>query len=144
MKIMFHVFRVLPPDFSWNFSKSQGLYIGRKLYTKTRTSLCSVLRSFVSQSLYRYRGWSSEFFQVLKPTWGRAWNFSKSQDLSLYTTTRSCEYQSLYWGWKSEFFQVPGPLHGEKGRTSDSRSHIFHRIFHIFLYISCIFPHISS
>ena len=46
---MFHVFRVLPPDFSRNFSKSQtfnfskiqDLYTERKLYTTTHTSLRS-------------------------------------------------------------------------------------------------------
>ena len=85
---MFHVFWVLPSGFSRkipspearNFPKSQGLCVGKKLYMTTRNSLCSVLRSSKSQSLYRYRGWSSELFQVpSRASMRRARNFSNSQ-----------------------------------------------------------------
>ena len=44
-----------------NFYSSLGIYIKRKLYTTTRTSLHSI------KSHIQYMGWSSEFFQVPEP-----------------------------------------------------------------------------
>jgi len=85
----------------WNFSKSQCLYVGRKLCTKTRT----VLRSSKSWSLYRSGklGFSSSprafmreetlndnshlyllgvsLFQVLQPMEGRSGSFPSPTDI---------------------------------------------------------------
>ena len=124
---MFHVFWVLPPGVSRNFSKSQclenflnsrGLSIGRKLYTTTRTLLRSVLRSPKSQSLFRVRGVKLEIFLERYIWWlpspfallgsgaytgeGKARNFAKSQ--RLYRGPEST------WGESLQFSQVPGPL----------------------------------
>ena len=165
---MYHVFQVLPLDFSRNFSKPKGvyreearnfpkslrlyeepqpiwmesseffqvpgyLYIGRKLYTTTRTSLHSVLRSSKSQSQGLDMG-------------GGDRNFSKSHSL---------------FGESSGFFQVSGSLYYREENVYDdshlpSRSHnhivlhivhmflhIFSSYFFIFLYILQIFLHID-
>ena len=66
MKNMFHVFLVLPPDSSRNFSKSQSLkflQVPRTLHKKEAIyddSHLASLSAFKSRSLY---GESSEFFQ---------------------------------------------------------------------------------
>ena len=83
----------------------------RKLYTTTRTSLCSVLRSFKSQSL-------------CIGTVGEVQNFSKSHSLyggkfGNFPSPRGyIEGQSLY-GGNMEFFQVPGSLYRERGIYDD-------------------------
>ena len=103
---------------AWNFSNSLGLYIGRKAYMTTSTS--------IFQSLYGERGTSHRLYRGPEPMWGRAWNFSKSQDsyigrkvcttfLALlspeaYTGGEARNFfksQSLY-EKSSELFQVPG------------------------------------
>ena len=77
---------------AWNFSKSQGLYTDKKLYTMTRTSLCSVLCSFRPQSLCREC--SLEFFQVPEPIRWEARNFSEFQNLYReFIVTRAASYR---------------------------------------------------
>ena len=65
-------FQVLEPMWDWTFSKSQGIYIGRKLYTRTRTS----------ESRIQHIGWCLELLQVPELIWGKSLNFSESQILS--------------------------------------------------------------
>ena len=143
---MFHVFQVVSLGFSRNsskfqnlhredtrnYSKSQGIYIGRKLHKTTRTSLFQVpdliervrLRIFPSSRAYMGGARQSLYG-------ARAQNFSKSQ--GLYGTARF--NISLY------FFIF---LH-----TFDIFLYIFHiflYIFDIVLHIYCIkeFPYVTS
>ena len=120
------------------FPSPKAFTYGESYNTTTRISLGLVLRSFESQSLYRYRGWSSKIFQVPDPLWrrggGEARNFSKSQVLHIgrkvYMTT--CTFRSSNSQNRMYFF------------ISSTYSHIFLHVFHIFRHISSYFPHISS
>ena len=108
---MFHVFRVLPPGFSWKCSKSQSLNKGeapnfsksQSFYKEGRLGIFPSPRGYITdQSLYREE----------------ARNFSKSRSLSREG--------------KLEYFQVPEPIQqGVFLRTF----HIFLHIPSYFLHI---------
>ena len=83
--LLFQVPEPIQSEESRNFSKSQSLYIERRLYTNTRTSLLSS----VSQSVYR----GSEFCQVSEPS-TNSFIFLLPQPIQ---------------GVNSEFIQVPEP-----------------------------------
>ena len=86
---MFHVFQVLPSGLSW-------------------ISLSPTAQNFLkSQSLYRYRGQTSEILQVP----GETRNFSKFQRLS--------RQPELIWGENMEIFWIPRLVCREKGRYDD-------------------------
>ena len=140
-----------------NFSKSYSLYIERKLYKTTRTSLCSSK----SQSLYRCTAWnfykskslmedggggrSSEFFQIQEAIWrvrvyigGELGSFSSfrvciQEENYLRRLTPRFALPSLrayiYKGGYgcSEFFQNPEPTQGVEVRNVSKTQNLYGR-----------------
>ena len=131
MKIMFHIFRVLPPGFSQNFFKSQSLYLWR--WQLEKWQLAPRFARCIANSLY------------LKEE--EAWNFSKSQglykggEIGIFPSPRN--YMKAVLGTflspkAHTDMGVPNPIY----RRISSTSFLFSTYFFIFLYIFHIFLHI--
>ena len=128
---------IFPSSKPQNFYKSHDLSIERKLYTTTRTSFCSVLRSFKSQSLHG--GGDSELFPVLGPLNREKVVYDYSPLASLALLVPIATYLFIF----STYFFILSTLLLHTFHVFpliSSYSFIFLHIFHIFLHIFLIFP----